>query len=187
LRAALAALPAAARKDGLSKMVEHEIESDPADPVRRVTGQLSVDAPVDRVWSIVTDVEQMPGIHPNMLSAQWLDGASGAGLGARFASKHVHEEFGVWHAISRIVDFRPSRSIAWTIEGTVAPPTVCRFDLIPDPDPDPDSGQGRTLLRQTYFYDTRPGAPPPIEQARTAIRDPHDHRRSTDGCLDVCW
>jgi uncharacterized membrane protein len=166
-------------------MVEHEIESDPADPIRRVTGQLSVDAPVDRVWSIVTDVEQMPGIHPNMLSAQWLDGASEADLGARFASKHVHEEFGVWHAISRIVDFRPSRSIAWTIEGTVAPPTVCRFDLISDPDP--ESGQDRTLLRQTYFYDTRPGAPPPIEQARTAIRDPHDHGRSTNGCLDVCW
>jgi uncharacterized membrane protein len=140
---------------------EYEYDSHPSDPIRRVTETISISAPVDQVWAVVVDVNKMPGIHPKMLSAQWLDGSSKADLGVRFASDNVHEEFGVWRATSTIVHFQPAHSIAWTIEGDVAPPTVCRFDLVPDSNPT----QVRTLLRQTYFYDTRPGASPPIEQA----------------------
>jgi uncharacterized membrane protein len=134
-----------------------------AGEVRRITEQVSIDAPVGRVWAIITDVRQMPGVHPRMLSAHWLDGLAGAGLGARFASTHVHEELGVWRAVSRIVEFTEQVSVAWSLEGDVLPPAVCRFDL--EPGRDPDSGGERTLLRQTYFYDPRPGASPPVEQA----------------------
>lgn len=142
---------------------EEPLSVTPDAPVRGFTNQVSINAPLERVWSIVTDVDRMPGVHPKMLSARWLDGASEAALGVRFTSEHVHEEYGVWTAVSRIVDFQHNRSIAWTIEGAVTPPTVCRFDLIDAPNP--ESSQSQTWLRQTYFYDTRPGASPPIEQA----------------------
>jgi uncharacterized membrane protein len=141
-------------------------KKDPAGPtcsdgsIRQVSEEISVDAPVGRLWSILTDVDQMPGVQPQMLSARWLGGASEAALGARFASENIHEG-GVWQATSRIVEFRPGHSIAWTVEGAAAPPTVCRFDLIADPDPSVD----RVVLRQTYFFDTRAGATPPIECA----------------------
>lgn len=128
--------------------------------IRRVAERISVDASVAKVWSILTDVDQIPGIHPQVLSARWLDGVVEAELGARFASENVHQD-GVWQATSRIVAFDPPCVIAWTIEGSAAPPTVCRFDLTPDPDPSVE----RVVLQQTYFFDTRPGAEPPIECA----------------------
>lgn len=143
-------------------MSSHDLnEVNPGDPVRRVSERISVDAPLERVWSIVCDVNQMPGLHPQMLSARWLDGASEAELGVRFESENVAVDFGVWQAVSRIVEYRPGRSIAWTIEGPVPPPTVCRFDLVRDP----DTARERTVVRQTYFFDTRPGAAPPVDDA----------------------
>jgi uncharacterized membrane protein len=129
------------------------------DPIRRVTAQIRIDAPARRVWELLTEVELMPGLHPQMLSARWLDGASEADLGARFSSQNVHGELGVWESTSRIVAFDPGRFIAWTIEGVPAPPAVCRFDLVNE------DGEDRTLLRQSYFYDSRPGAAPPVERA----------------------
>jgi uncharacterized protein YndB with AHSA1/START domain len=133
------------------------------DPIRQVTAQISIDASVDRVWSLLTEVDLMPGLHPQMLSAHWLDGVSEADLGARFTSQNGHDELGVWESTSRIVEFEPGRRIAWTIEGLPAPPAVCRFDLVTDADS--DSGLDRTLLRQSYFYDSRPGASPPVARA----------------------
>lgn len=137
-------------------------DSRPDGPIRRITEEISVDAPTERVWAIVTDLGQMPGVHPQILSAHWLDGASSAALGTRFSSENVHAD-GVWRATSRIVGFVPGHSIAWTIEGAAAPPAVCRFDLVPVPVPGSD--RERTLLRQTYFFDTRPGASPPVRCA----------------------
>ena len=146
-------------------------EVTPGGPIRLVSERISVHASVDKVWSIVSDVGQMPGLHPQMLSARWLDGADAAGLGVRFESDNVAAEFGVWQAVSRIVEFRPGHCIAWTVEGAVAPATVCRFDLLRDTDLDQhpgansDSAGERMELHQTYFFDTRPGASPPVEQA----------------------
>ena len=41
-------------------------------------------APADRVWDLVSDITRVGEFSPETFEAQWLDGASGPALGARF-------------------------------------------------------------------------------------------------------
>ena len=41
-------------------------------------------APADRVWSLLSDVTRIGEFSPETFEAQWLDGATGPKLGARF-------------------------------------------------------------------------------------------------------
>lgn len=154
-----------------------EVPTPAGDPVRRITHTLTIDRDLEQVWAAITDVDRMPGIHPNMLSARWLDGGHEAELGARFVSDHAHPEWGVWHAVSRIVVLEPRRTVAWTVDSDLAPPTVCRFDLCADEGliGDQDAAP-RTTLRQTWFHETRPGFAAPISEA---VADTHPCPRTT--------
>ena len=117
-----------------------------AESVQEVTAEISINASAERVWEIVTDLEQLPGTDPSILSAHWLDGATEARLGARFATDRVTEGVGVWRAVSRIVGLIAGRLIEWTVESSIAPTSVCRFEVQP--------GDSATVLRQTYLLDS---------------------------------
>ena len=43
---------------------------------------IEIDAPPERVWAIVSDIEVMPGPSPELQAVEWLDGRSGPGLGS---------------------------------------------------------------------------------------------------------
>jgi uncharacterized protein YndB with AHSA1/START domain len=118
----------------------------PAESAEELSAEISINASPERVWDIVTDLERLPGIDASILSARWLDGATEARLGARFATDRVREGVGVWHAVSKIVEFVPGRLIEWTVESSIAPPAVCRFEIHP--------GDRATVVRQTYVFDT---------------------------------
>jgi len=102
----------------------------------------------------------MPDLHPQILEAHWVEGSTHPEIGARFRTRNALSE-GLYEAVSEIVELKPDLAIAWTIEGTDIPPMVCRFDLVSDP----TSASEQTELHQTYFYDVRPGAAPPISAA----------------------
>lgn len=48
------------------------------------------------VWALVSDIELMPRMSPELRSVQWLDGRSGPALGARFVGRSKHEALGEW-------------------------------------------------------------------------------------------
>ncbi len=129
------------------------------EPVRRLTSRIAISpgTSLERLWMVMSDVALMPRLHPQVLSAHWLDGAQEAALGTRFVTENADADIGVWHASCRIVEYRPHSAIAWTIESDAAPPAVCRFDVL-------ESSEGITL-EQSYFVDTRPGAGPPVAAA----------------------
>jgi hypothetical protein len=41
-------------------------------------------APPEAIWSVVTDVPRIGRFSPETFEAEWLDGATGPGVGARF-------------------------------------------------------------------------------------------------------
>ena len=129
------------------------------DPVHRISSRIPITAGTsrERVWAALTDLASMPGLHPQVLGAHWLDGARQSAPGARFATENADPEHGVWLAVSRIVAFHPPTTIAWTIESDLAPAAVCRFDVVDE--------AGTVSLQQTYVVDTRPGARPPVAEA----------------------
>ena len=47
-----------------------------------------VEAPVDRVWALVSDVTLMGEWSPEVYEAQWVDGATGPVVGARFKARN---------------------------------------------------------------------------------------------------
>jgi uncharacterized protein YndB with AHSA1/START domain len=90
-----------------------------------------IDAPPERVWPLVSDVELMPGMSSELQSVEWLDGASGAALGARFVGRNRHEAMGEWTATSQIVEFEPGRVFAWAVGDPGDPAATWRFRLEP--------------------------------------------------------
>lgn len=45
---------------------------------------IHMSAPADRVWALVSDVTRIGEFSPETFEAEWLDGASGPSVGARF-------------------------------------------------------------------------------------------------------
>jgi uncharacterized protein YndB with AHSA1/START domain len=45
---------------------------------------LHIEAPPEKVWDLVTDITNMGNYSPEVVEAEWLDGATGPALGARY-------------------------------------------------------------------------------------------------------
>jgi uncharacterized protein YndB with AHSA1/START domain len=101
---------------------------------------IEIDAPPERVWAIVSDIETMPGASPELQAVEWLDGRREAELGARFRGYNRHDALGQWSTESVIVEYDPPRVFAWAVGDPAAPMATWRFSLEPH--------QGGTLLRQ---------------------------------------
>lgn len=91
-------------------------------------------APPDRVWRVVSDIEVMPGASPELQAVEWLDGASGPKLGARFTGRNQNPARGEWTTTSQIVEFEPERVFSWAVEDPANPSALWRFRLEPKDD-----------------------------------------------------
>jgi uncharacterized protein YndB with AHSA1/START domain len=90
-----------------------------------------VDAPPERVWAVVSDVEAMPRMSDELQSVEWLDGATGPALGARFVGRSKHEAFGEWATTSHVIECDPPRVFAWAVGDPDVPSAIWRFRLAP--------------------------------------------------------
>ena len=71
-----------------------------------------IDAPPLRVWEVVSDVELMPTMSQELQSVEWLDGATGPSVGARFVGHNKHEALGEWSTTSEVIEYEPERVLA---------------------------------------------------------------------------
>lgn len=99
-----------------------------------------IDASPERVWELVSDIELMPKLSPELQSVEWQDGATGPALGARFIGRSEHDALGKWQTTSHVVDFDPPRSFGWAVEDPDNPTAIWRFTVVPE--------GGGTVLRQ---------------------------------------
>jgi uncharacterized membrane protein len=93
--------------------------------------QTWIDAPPQRVWEIVSDVELMPTMSSELQSVEWLDGACGPSVGARFIGRSKHEALGEWSTTSHVIECEPQRVLAWAVEDPAYPTAIWRFRLQP--------------------------------------------------------
>lgn len=91
-----------------------------------------IDAPPDRVWRLVSDVELMPAMSAELQAVEWLDGATGPSLGARFVGHSKHEALGEWEAPSFVVLYEPPRAFAWAVADPDEPSAIWRFTVEPE-------------------------------------------------------
>ena len=90
-----------------------------------------IDAPPERVWAVVADIESMPSMSAELQSVEWLDGATEPAVGARFVGHSMHKALGEWSTTSHVVECDAPRVLAWAVEDPDRPAATWRFTLEP--------------------------------------------------------
>lgn len=91
-----------------------------------------VDAPPDRVWAVVSDVELMPSMSGELQRIEWEHGSGEAG--SRFVGHNRHPAIGEWSAPASVIECDPPRVFAWAVGDTAHPAASWRFTLEPEGD-----------------------------------------------------
>jgi uncharacterized protein YndB with AHSA1/START domain len=79
---------------------------------------LHIDAPPDRVWRLVSDVTRMGEWSPICYRCEWLDGATGPQVGARFKGYNKQGP-SKWSTTCEVVESVPGKVFAFTVmDGT---------------------------------------------------------------------
>ncbi|MGA3152720.1 MAG: SRPBCC family protein [Streptosporangiaceae bacterium] len=108
---------------------------------------LLIAAPPRAVWDLVCDIQLPARFSSEFQGADWLDGATGPALGARFTGRNTHPAIGSWQTTATICEFDPERTLAWSIGDPASPAARWRFALAP--------AGGRTML--TMWMQIGPG------------------------------
>ncbi|MGH3187810.1 MAG: SRPBCC family protein [Streptosporangiaceae bacterium] len=75
-------------------------------------------APADRVWDLVSDITRIGEFSPETFEAEWLGGASGPAVGARFRGHVRRNGRGpVYWATCTVVACDPGREFAFAVAG----------------------------------------------------------------------
>lgn len=96
-----------------------------------VAVELVVVASAARVWALVTDLVLMGQWSPEYQGGEWLDGATGPVVGARFQGRNQRRER-QWESTSTVIEAEPGRSFAWAVGDPTHAAATWRFDLTPE-------------------------------------------------------
>ncbi len=77
--------------------------------------QLKINASPERLWSMVGDVTRMGEWSPETERAEWLDGATGPAVGARFQGHNRNGPL-KWTTTATITAAEPGRELAFSIK-----------------------------------------------------------------------
>lgn len=73
-------------------------------------------APADRIWDLIANVENIGTFSPETFEAEWLDGATGPALGARFRGHVRRNEIGpVYWTTCRVTACEPAREFGFEV------------------------------------------------------------------------
>jgi uncharacterized protein YndB with AHSA1/START domain len=85
-----------------------------------------MDAPPERVWSLVSDITNTGKFSPETFEAEWLGGATGPAVGARFRG-HVRRNGKRWLVYwtkCTITKCEPGRDFAFEVDGPGGKPLI---------------------------------------------------------------
>lgn len=116
-----------------------------------------IDATPAQLWPFLTDIDLPARFSSEFQGAEWLDGATGPSLGARFRGTNEHPVVGRWQVTCTIVEFEPERVIGWAVENVDDPAAQWRFTL------EPVDG-GTRLTQWCQLGPGRSGLSPAIER-----------------------
>lgn len=97
--------------------------TDPADAV-----SLRIEASPEAIYAIVSSPEGIGSLSPECIGGQWLDGATGPAVGARFKGRNKRGPVR-WSTVNTVVAADPGRAFAFETKQSA---TRWRFDLEPD-------------------------------------------------------
>jgi hypothetical protein len=77
---------------------------------------VSMSAPADKIWNLIADVRNTGRFSPEVFESEWLDGATGPALGARFRGHVRRNEIGpVYWTTCRVTACEPGREFGFDV------------------------------------------------------------------------
>jgi hypothetical protein len=77
---------------------------------------VSMSAPADKIWNVIADVRNTGKFSPEVIEAEWLGGATGPALGARFRGHVKRNEIGpVYWTTCRVTACEPGREFGFDV------------------------------------------------------------------------
>jgi hypothetical protein len=77
---------------------------------------VSMAAPADKIWNLIADVRNTGRFSPEVMEAEWLDGATGPALGNRFRGHVKRNEIGpVYWTTCKVTACEPGREFGFAV------------------------------------------------------------------------
>lgn len=107
-----------------------------------------MEAPADRIWDLLSDVTRIGRYSPETFEAEWLDGATGPSVGARFRGHVKRNGRGpVYWTTCTVVECEPGKVFAFGVGSSDKPLNTWRYRCEP-------SGGGTDVTESFELADT---------------------------------
>ena len=91
-----------------------------------------IDASPEPIWALVSDVTKIGRYSPETFEAEWLDGATGPAVGARFRGHVKRNGKGpIYWTTCTVTACEPGREFAFGVGASDKPMNVWRYELQP--------------------------------------------------------
>lgn len=97
-----------------------------------VAVQAYIEAPPERVWTLVSDIFLMARLSAELQEVEWLGGVAGPAVGHRFLGRNANQYLGRWETVSTIVECDEPHRFAWAVGDPGQQWATWRFTLRPD-------------------------------------------------------
>ncbi|MGH3885370.1 MAG: SRPBCC family protein [Pseudonocardiaceae bacterium] len=144
---------------------------------------LTVAAPPERVWALVSDVTRVGDWGGECVDAQWEGSVGGPEVGARFHGRQVRQGR-EWETSSVVTEVEPGVSFGWAVGDPVNASATWRYELAPD-------GSGGTVLRYRAVMGPGPSgltaviAKAPDSEERIIADRLKEHERNMTATLEA--
>ncbi|MFD8481860.1 SRPBCC family protein [Kitasatospora sp. NPDC059673] len=82
--------------------------------------EVTIPAPPQRVWELVTDISTSPRFSPELQRTEWLQDAEGPAVGAHFAGHNARPDGQQWQTVNRITELTPNERFGWSVLPDIA-------------------------------------------------------------------
>jgi uncharacterized protein YndB with AHSA1/START domain len=96
----------------------------------RAAVNLHMDASPDKVWDLVSDITKMGDYSPEVIEAEWMDGATGPAVGVRYRG-HVrrNEKWPVYWTTCKITECQPGQVFEFIVLLSDRPVNTWRYEF----------------------------------------------------------
>jgi uncharacterized protein YndB with AHSA1/START domain len=92
-------------------------------------------APADKIWELLSDVTKIGRYSPETFEAEWLDGATGPAVGAKFRGHVKRNGIGpIYWTTCSVIASEPGREFAFGVGSPAKPLNIWRYRLEPSGD-----------------------------------------------------
>jgi hypothetical protein len=93
---------------------------------------LHIDAEPNEVWEIISDITRMGVYSPEVMEAEWLDGATGPAVGARYRGHVKRNEKGpVYWTVCEITECTPGEVFEFAVMMRGTAVNTWRYEFVP--------------------------------------------------------